>query len=48
LGALKKRREVLEETVQLGRQNEELRGLLRHYLGSNANDGLVVPPSASL
>ena len=46
LRSLKKRKETLETAFSLQKQNDELRGLLRQYLGADINDELLVPPSA--
>ena len=48
LETLTKRKDALEQTAALAKQNEELRGLLRQYLGADVNDALIVPPSALL
>ena len=48
LETLTKRKDALEQTAALAKQNEELRGLLRQYLGADVNDALLVPPSALL
>ena len=48
LDTLTKRKDALEQTAALAKQNEELRGLLRQYLGADVNDALLVPPSALL
>jgi dynein regulatory complex protein 1 len=48
LATLTKRKDAMEQTASLAKQNEELRGLLRQYLGADVNDELIVPPSALL
>mmetsp|Transcript_2103 Transcript_2103/g.8195 ORF Transcript_2103/g.8195 Transcript_2103/m.8195 type:complete len:763 (+) Transcript_2103:188-2476(+) len=45
---LMKRRDSLRDAESLREQNDELRGLLKQYLGSSVNDELVVPPAAYL
>ena len=42
LETLTKRKDALEQTAALAKQNEELRGLLRQYLGADVNDGSIV------
>ena len=48
VATLTKRKDAMEQTASLAKQNEELRGLLRQYLGADVNDELIVPPSALL
>ena len=48
LVTLTKRRDALEQTASLAKENKELRGLVRQCLGADVNDALLVQPSALL
>ena len=39
------RANLIDETEMIRKQNEELRTLLRQYVGSRINEELFVPPS---
>lgn len=41
---LQKRHKLIDETDGIRKQNDELRGLLKQYLGSSLNDELFSPP----
>lgn len=45
---LEKRAKTMEQVSSLEQQNEELKALLRQYLGNSVNDQLIVPPSQTI
>lgn len=42
---LEERGNLIEETTELAKQNEELKVLLQEYLGSKVNQELQIPPT---